>query len=111
MPWAVRFLMNWAVARRPLEAVAMIRTATSPCSTADQLHAAFERILPRIQLHARIYFRGEKCPNKKADKIAETIGLAWKWYRRLKQRGKDPDQFPSALASFAARAVRCGRRV
>jgi hypothetical protein len=29
------------------------------------LHARFLKLLPRIELHARVYFRGVKCPNKK----------------------------------------------
>jgi hypothetical protein len=30
------------------------------------------------------------------------VALAWRWYVRLVKRGKDPSQFSSALASFAA---------
>ena len=37
--------------------------------------------------------------------------MAWKWFRRLAEKGKDARQFASVLASFAAKAVRCGRRV
>lgn len=77
----------------------------------QSLQDAFLRVLPRVQLHAEIYFRGEKCPAKRADRVAESVALAWKWYRRLKELGKDPSQFPSALASFAVRAVKSGRRV
>ena len=75
------------------------------------LHATFATILPRIETHARVYFRGVQCPHQKADRIAETVALAWKWFLRLEARGKDATQFPSALASLAARAVRCGRGV
>ena len=39
------------------------------------------------------------------------VALSWKWFLRLAQRGKDPTQFPSAIASYAARAVRSGRGV
>jgi hypothetical protein len=39
------------------------------------------------------------------------VALLWHWHLRLAQRGKDVTRFPSALASFAARAVRSGRRV
>jgi hypothetical protein len=75
------------------------------------LHQGFLSILSRIQLHAEIFFRGVRCPHKKEDAIAETVGLAFKWYVRLIQRGKDPRQFPSTLATFAAKAVKSGRRV
>jgi hypothetical protein len=68
-------------------------------------------MLPRIDRHARIYFRHLKCPVRKADYVAETIGLSWKWFVRLAQRGKDARRFVSTLASYAARAVRSGRRI
>lgn len=77
----------------------------------DPLHARFLTILPTIERHGQIYFRHEKCSARKADRIAEMIGLAWQWFVRLTERGKDATGFPSALAVLAARAVRCGRRV
>ena len=79
-------------------------------SLAD-LQARFLQIRDRIETHARIYFRNVKCWFKKADLIAETIALSWKWFRRLAQKGRDATEFASTLASYAARAVRCGRRV
>ncbi|HEY7427184.1 MAG TPA: hypothetical protein VH682_23320 [Gemmataceae bacterium] len=81
-----------------------------PCLA--RLHAVFLKvILPRVQLHARIYFRHIKCQVQRADCIAEAIGLAWKWFIRLAQKGKDATRFPTAIATYAARAVRSGRRV
>lgn len=74
-------------------------------------HARFQTILPRIETHARVYFRRVPCPHKKADYVAEAVALAWKWFLRLEERGKDATRFPSVLATFAARAVKCGRRV
>jgi len=76
-----------------------------------ELRARFLAIRERIEMHARIYFRHIRCWFKKDDLIAETIALAWKWFRRLAAKGKDARQFASALASFAARAVKSGRRV
>ena len=75
------------------------------------LQARFLSILAKIQTHARIFFRHVRCRCKRDDFIAETIALAWKWFRRLAEKGKDAREFASVLASFAARAVRCGRRV
>jgi hypothetical protein len=75
------------------------------------LHLRFAVILPRIEHHARIVFRQEKCPGRRADRIAEVVGLCWKWFVRLDQCGKDGSAFPSRLADYAARAVRSGRRV
>lgn len=78
----------------------------------EQLQAKFLTILPRIETHARIYFRGVKCPDKKADRVAETVAMAYMWFVRMAvQQGKDATHFPSVLASFAARAVKSGRRV
>jgi hypothetical protein len=77
----------------------------------DPRHVRFVRILPRIQLHARVYFRHVRCPDKKDDYQAETVALCWKWFVRLEERGKDPCEFVSVLASFATRAVRSGRRL
>jgi hypothetical protein len=68
-------------------------------------------VLPRIELHARIAFRDVRCPHARADFIAETVGLSFRWWLRLKQRGKRPEEFVSAIAAFAARAARSGRRV
>jgi len=39
------------------------------------------------------------------------VALAWQWFLRLVEQGKDPLAFPTALATFAARAVKSGRRL
>jgi hypothetical protein len=75
------------------------------------LHAAFLSILPRMELHARVYFRGLRCPDHQAEAVQETLALCWKYFVRLVERGKDPLAFPSVLATYAARHVRCGRRL
>lgn len=77
----------------------------------SNLHARFLLILPRINQHAQIVFRHLPSGPRRDDAIAEVIGLTWKWYVRLVERGKDPHKFPSTLASYATRAVRSGRRV
>lgn len=79
--------------------------------SAQQMHQAFLGILPVVERHARIYFRGVFCPASKADCIAETLALSWRWFRSLAARGKDATLFPMALAGYAARAVQAGRRV
>jgi DNA-directed RNA polymerase specialized sigma24 family protein len=78
---------------------------------AGALHAAFVALLPRIERHARFAFRHLGCPQSRDDAVAEVTGLAWRSYVRLVERGKDPAQFVSTFASYAARAVRRGRRV
>jgi hypothetical protein len=82
-----------------------------PDDTPAALHEAFLALLPRLQLHGRVYFRGVRCPTRKEDLIAEMVALAWLWFVRLARRGKDPAAFPSAIATYAARAVHYGRRV
>jgi hypothetical protein len=75
------------------------------------LQLAFLAILPRIERHGRVYFRHVRCPDRKADAIAEMVALSWRWFVRLAEQGKDATRFPSVLATFAARAVYSGRRL
>lgn len=85
-------------------------TATVACSV-DQLQARFLAIRSRIETHAKIFFRHVRCSVTKADRIAETLALAWKWFVRLARQGKDATQYPSVLATYAAKAVQSGRRL
>jgi hypothetical protein len=87
----------------------MVASTCRPSSAS--LQAAFLVILPRIELHAQFAHRGVKCADQRADRIAETVALAYQWFVRLAERGKDASQFVSGLATYAARAVRCGRRL
>jgi hypothetical protein len=90
----------------------MIATAAAcPLPPDDGLHVRFLALAPRIELHARIFFRHVKCPQKKDDCIAETLGIAWKWYVPIVKRGKDPANFLARFAALAARHVHSGRRV
>jgi hypothetical protein len=77
----------------------------------EALHEKFLALLPRILIHARISFRDVHCSHEKDDVIAEAIALAWRWYLRLMEQGKDAARFPSVLALFAVRRVRGGRRL
>ena len=45
---------------------------------AARLHDAFLSILPRIELHGHVYFRGLKCQHLKEEFIADMVALAWK---------------------------------
>ena len=90
--------------------VASIRPiSTAP--NANTLHTGFLALLPRIERHGRFCFRKVGCPHKKEECQAEMTALAWQWYVRLTLRGKDVTRFPSALAAYAAKAVRAGRRL
>jgi len=64
--------------------------AVSSSKNIDQLQASFLAIHPRIETHARIYFRQVRSADEKAERIAEAIALAWKWFVRLAQRGNLP---------------------
>jgi hypothetical protein len=64
-----------------------------------------------MELHARVYFRGLRCPAHQAEAVAETLALCWQYFVRLVERGKDPLAFPTVLAAYAARHVKCGRRL
>ena len=91
----------------------MVPAHRIPChdQSSDRLHHEFLLLLPRIELHARVFFRDIRCPDTRADKIAETVGLAWHWYLQLVDRGRDVNGFAGTFVRFAARAVKCGRRV
>lgn len=88
-----------------------VTPATPATPASSHLHAAFLSILPRIQTHGEVYFRSLRCSHKKEEAIAEMIALVWKWFLRLVEKGKDPMDFPTALATFAAKAVKSGRRL
>jgi hypothetical protein len=77
-----------------------------------RLQAAFlDLVLPRVLSHGRVYFRHLRSAELKEEYIAEMVALTWRWHLRLAERGKDATRFPTALATFAARAVRSGRRL
>src|SRR4051794_17307153 len=88
----------------------MVTSFNNASYTIEHFQTRFTSFLPRIETHARIYFREIKCAIQRADCIAEVVAIAWKWFCRLMRRGKDATQFVSALASLAARAVKSGRR-
>ena len=79
-------------------------------SAPDHLHVVFLALLPRIELHGRIYFRHLR-PHHKADAIQEMRALAWQWFLRLHERGRNPADFMTAFTTLLARAVNSGRRL
>jgi hypothetical protein len=83
----------------------------APDAPLEYLHAAFLAIVPRIERHGEIYFRHVRCPHRRADFIAEMVAVSWRWFVRATQKGKDVNQFVTALATYAARHVRSGRRL
>jgi hypothetical protein len=78
----------------------------------DTLQTAFlTSVLPKVLSHGRVYFRHLRSAELKEEYLAEMVALAWKWHLRLAERGKDSTRFSTALATFAARAVRSGRKL
>jgi hypothetical protein len=87
-------------------------TANPTPSTAEQLQAGFLRlVLPRVLAHCEVDFRYQRSADRRTEWAAEAAALAWLWYVRLRRQGRDVAAFPTALATFAARAARCGRRL
>jgi hypothetical protein len=88
-----------------------VTTPSYPAALA-RLQATFlSSVLPKVLSHGRVYFRHVWSTELKEEYIAEMVALAWRWHQRLAERGKDATQFPTAIATFAARAVRSGRRL
>jgi hypothetical protein len=77
----------------------------------DRLQQQFLVIMPRIELHARVWSRNIVCPGRRDDFISEAVALAWKSFIRLAEQGRDATELVSALASLVVRAVRSGRRL
>jgi len=86
-------------------------TTASSTQSQDNLHDSFLALLPKLQSHATIYFRDVRCPGRKEDAVQECVALAWKWHRRLHERGRNVNHFPTVFAMLVAKAVRCGRRL
>jgi hypothetical protein len=78
---------------------------------AAALHDRFLSLLPAVERHGRVYFRHLRCRHRLEEALAEMAAMTWKWFLRLAEQGKDAADFPTALAAFAARAVRSGRRL
>jgi hypothetical protein len=91
--------------------MSVLSTMVSVPAVPDSLQAAFLALLPRIERAARLYFRALRCPQRRDDAHAEVVALAWKWFVRLAERGKEVATFPTVFAQLAARAVGSGRRV
>jgi hypothetical protein len=91
--------------------VASMTTSSRRASSDASHHAVFLALLPKLQTHAQIQFRFVTCRDQRADKIAEVVALAWKWYVRLIEQGKDVKQFPMVFVYLVVKAVRSGRRV
>ena len=86
-------------------------TAQPTLQTTEQLHRQFLPLIPKIETHARIVFRSVRSAVRKEDIIQECVALAWRWFLRLHERGKDIRKFIAAFIRLVAKAVRSGRRL
>jgi hypothetical protein len=87
-----------------------VPTTVTP-RTGRSVTAQFLKNLPRFEAHARFAFRRVGCPHARADRVAETVALAWKHFSALSERGKKPEQFVTTLALRCSQAVKAGRRL
>ena len=76
-----------------------------------RVQAGFLTILSAVERHARFAFRHLHSYHDREDAVAETVAVAWAWFVQLARRGRDAATFPSALASYASRHVKSGRRL
>jgi hypothetical protein len=79
--------------------------------TGASVTATFLAQLPRFEAHARFAFRRVGCPHARADRVAETVALAWRHFAALSKRGKKPEEFVTTLALRCSQAVKAGRRL
>jgi DNA-directed RNA polymerase specialized sigma24 family protein len=86
-------------------------TPFSPAALALLQASFLAVVLPRVLSHGRVCFRYLKCRDRREDAIQEMIALTWIWHLRLAEKGKDATRFPTALATYAARAVKSGCRL
>ena len=87
------------------------RLTDTPDLSPHALQAAFlVCVWPRVVTHGRVYFRHLRRADRE-EAVQEMVGLSWMWFVRLAGRGKDATRFPTAIAKFAARAVRSGRKL
>jgi hypothetical protein len=78
----------------------------------EKAKADFERQRGRIEKHARIYHSHRVADaDANEEMTAETTALAWKYWLRAVESGKDPNGFVSRIADFCARQVNMGRRL
>ena len=77
----------------------------------SSVHHQFEAALPAITRAARYAFRRRRDQDR-AEAVAEAQACAWKAWRGLVERGKDPIEVGvSGIAGYAVRHVLNGRRI
>jgi hypothetical protein len=72
------------------------------------LRRSFLKCLPKIMRVADYAFRHHRSVERE-EHVAETVAWTWTLFVQAGRRGKDPSEFPTALAKFAVKHVRSGR--
>jgi hypothetical protein len=74
-------------------------------------HAGFLTLLPSIERHAKVVFRGHP-PAEREEATAVAVAAAFAGYVRLAARGKNPERdFASSLVTYAVLHAKSGRQV
>jgi hypothetical protein len=73
-------------------------------------HTLFLAMLPTIQRHALVAFRGLSAEARE-EAVQEVVANTWVAFFRLVEQGRSERAFPTALARFAVAQVRDGRKV
>src|SRR5947209_4755854 len=89
----------------------VVNTRLTAQALAVHQAAFLASILPAIEAHGRVAFGHVRCRHRREDNVQEMRALGWKWSLKLWEKGKDPSRFASAIAVFAARHVRSGRKL
>jgi hypothetical protein len=74
------------------------------------LRRSFLRCLPQIMAVAGYAFRRHQFVERE-ERIAEAVACTWALFVRVQRGGKNPGDFPTALAKFAVKYVRNGRLI
>lgn len=90
--------------------MSVVQSRNGAAAVDRHMYAAFVAAVPKILNVAGYRFRRISCPDTREDCVRETVALCWVWFVRLVQKGRNPDTFLTALATYGAKAVHCGRR-
>jgi hypothetical protein len=85
-------------------------SSSSAGSTSAGWHRQFEAMLPRIESHANIVFRGCQ-PEAREEAVQEVVCRACAAYARLVEQGRADAVTWSSLAKYGVARVRDGRQV
>ena len=85
-------------------------TGTQPAFETREPYDDFLLVSPIVERHARIVFRFLR-REEREEAVAEAIAAAFQAYVALRSRGRNPDGFPTMLATFAVLHVKEDRHV